>query len=437
MKELVRQAEIAAKSFPSTFANDIVNLNSLKRKFSTTKQAIGKAQAEYLSPFEFNSLRAFKESLRQIYNLENLKEELKRPPDSQLNNLAAYEEISTAIDLKIATIRKSLNVTEMEKLEEKLKTATTYKNIALISHQLFQHNFVIFEEMRKISAEILNKFRKFEEKNKPVVQEVFSISDLKDNLHFQYRSLKTQKETSENQLAGLRIKVISPSRALLIAKNVFLNGNLKKLNAEKRKYEKATKKLESDFDFFQNQKFNFENTEWKNPAEQFQQHYYLVKRKIELEHRQEEIKKWKTSLEDETQRFENLSSSDDAKQKIAIIAASILRKNLPIAQVFDKEKKKFAGINLNLFLCKDRLNFISDLKSKKNYFYRVIPSVNLPQKDQNFVVSLIADALRGENYAVQLVARSTSNNLEMDKDWELMSALDKDELIHKQIFRDL
>jgi hypothetical protein len=73
----------------------------------------------------------------------------------------------------------------------------------------------------------------------------------------------------------------------------------------------------------------------------------------------------------------------------------------------------------------------------ENYFYKIIPSDNLSQKDQNLIVSVIADAVRGENYAVPLVARSSGNNLEMEKDWELLSDLDKDEIRHKQIFRDL
>jgi hypothetical protein len=42
-----------------------------------------------------------------------------------------------------------------------------------------------------------------------------------------------------------------------------------------------------------------------------------------------------------------------------------------------------------------------------------------------------------EPQAAQLVARSSGNNLEMEKDWELMLELDKDEIRHKQISRDL
>ena len=51
--------------------------------------------------------------------------------------------------------------------------------------------------------------------------------------------------------------------------------------------------------------------------------------------------------------------------------------------------------------------------------------------------SLIADAILFEPQAVQLVARSDGNNLEMEKDWEMMSELDKDELINKKIIREL
>jgi type IV secretory pathway VirB4 component len=81
-----------------------------------------------------------------------------------------------------------------------------------------------------------------------------------------------------------------------------------------------------------------------NSAEKFQQSYYLTKTKIELEHRKEELNNWKNKLEDESKRLENLCSSDD-QNKIAIIAASILRKNLPFSKNFEKEKKKFTELH--------------------------------------------------------------------------------------------
>ena len=440
VREKIKQAELTAHRFPSIFTSEVSKLNELKRKFTTTREILEKAQGEYLTPSELKTLRAFKESLRQIYNLEQLKKEIKMPPDSQIKNLEAYEEIIFAITQKIATIRKSLNPLKVARIEEKLQKPCTYKNIALVSHQHFLTSLQILEEMKYISENILEHCRNLEEDSKSMIQATFSLSDIKENLRQQYRYLKIQQEKSEDRLSELRQKVIRPSRAMLIAKNNFLKGDLKKLNAEKRKYEKAVKNFNSDFEFFSEQKLKLENAKVEKYAEKFQQSYYLTKTKIELERRQEKLKKWQTKLDDETNRLENLCATDNAKQKIAIIAASILRKNLPLVQIFDNAKKQLATIKQKLKLTKERLNFVSDNSSKKKYYYRVIETEKLSAKilrDKKTIVSLIADALSGEKNAVQLVARSTGNNLEMEKEWETMSDLNKDELIHKQVFRNL
>ena len=66
--------------------------------------------------------------------------------------------------------------------------------------------------------------------------------------------------------------------------------------------------------------------------------------------------------------------------------------------------------------------------------YKIITPDN---SANNSAASTIADAILNEPHAVQLVARSTGNNLDIDKTWELMSELDKEELIQKKIVRDL
>ena len=71
---------------------------------------------------------------------------------------------------------------------------------------------------------------------------------------------------------------------------------------------------------------------------------------------------------------------------------------------------------------------------KRDTYYKVNSSENL---QNNSAASLIADAILRELQAVQLVARSAENSLEIDKSWELMSELDKDELIQKKILREL
>ena len=82
-----------------------------------------------------------------------------------------------------------------------------------------------------------------------------------------------------------------------------------------------------------------------------------------------------------------------------------------------------------LLILKERLS-----RDKSSIRYKVVSS---GISSNSNAASIIADAILQEPHAVQLVARSIGNNLEMEKDWELMSELDKDELINKKILREL
>ena len=106
-------------------------------------------------------------------------------------------------------------------------------------------------------------------------------------------------------------------------------------------------------------------------------------------------------------------------------------------------KKLVADLSQKLQVAEKRFNALNDNYSrmKQNRVYHVIQPVNDSAKNtsvkENELIAIIVDALMNEPYAVQLVARSSGNNLEMEKDWELMSELDKDELIQKEIVREL
>lgn len=73
-------------------------------------------------------------------------------------------------------------------------------------------------------------------------------------------------------------------------------------------------------------------------------------------------------------------------------------------------------------------------RDKVSTRYRVTCSDKLTN---NQAASLIADAILSDPQAVQLVARFGGDNLEMEKDWEMMSEFDKDEIINKKIIREL
>ena len=97
--------------------------------------------------------------------------------------------------------------------------------------------------------------------------------------------------------------------------------------------------------------------------------------------------------------------------------------------------KKLQNISERLKHTKAQIEIVElQLKSeRRTTYYKILE----PKYSDKTAASLIADAFLGEPQAAQLVARSTANNLEMEKDWELMSDFDKDELLHKKIFRGL
>ena len=102
----------------------------------------------------------------------------------------------------------------------------------------------------------------------------------------------------------------------------------------------------------------------------------------------------------------------------------------------EKVDKRDKEIILRLNHAQDQMNALENriALDKVNTRYRVTVSDTL---SNNQAASLIADAILMEPQAVQLVARFNGNNLEMEKDWELMSELDKDELLDKKIVREL
>ena len=85
---------------------------------------------------------------------------------------------------------------------------------------------------------------------------------------------------------------------------------------------------------------------------------------------------------------------------------------------------------------KDQMNALKNriALDKVNTRYRVTVSDTLTNGQ---AASLIANAILFAPQAVRLVARSNGNNLEIEKDWEMMSEFDKDEIIRQKIIREL
>ena len=215
------------------------------------------------------------------------------------------------------------------------------------------------------------------------------------------------------------------------------------MRTEQEKYKKAFADYERETSETRERELLFSQRKWTNRAELFQAQYYLTKAKINLEETERTLSHSKIHLENELTRLETLCQTQDAQEKIALLAADILHKNLKITMEYESAKKRVGNLYEKLQEAKKRFYaFDEGYRSlKKNRVYRVITTNNDSTKTsdlkENELAAIIADALLGEQYAVPLVVRLDGNFLEMEKDWELMSELDKDELIDKKIVREL
>ena len=379
--------------------------------------------------------------------MEGLLKQLIPPNEKYSEELQAFQTITRGIEKKISDLRSFLAQRNSQywailgKLEEPYRR----KNVELVMHRLLQSDLDVLKELKKTSTAVLKNIDAL--RAKIAVQEIpktiFTAREVRDHLFQQYRSLKKQREAAIDTCNSLMFQRIDPTDAISIAKNFFVHDGFKKLRAEQEKYKKALADYEREASEMREREILFSNRKLNNRAEMFQAQYYLTKAKINLEETGRTLSNSKIRLENELTRLETLCKTQDAQEKIALLAADILHKNLKITLEYEEAKERVGDLYEKLQEAKKRFNAFDEgyRRLKQNRVYRVITtnddSHRTSDLKENELVAIIADALLGEQYAVPLVVCLDGKFLEMEKDWELMSELDKDELIQKKIVREL
>ena len=427
--------------------SSLARIQKLKRELVGFLGAREHARKEYLPATDHLFLLDYENKMRQCEDLDRLSKELIPPTGKYAEDFQVFQTIMRGIGKKISDLRSFLAQSNSQywAILGKLDEPYRRKNVELVMHRLLQNDLDTLRELKKTSTAVLKNVDTLREKIK--VQEIpkmmFTAREIRDNLLLQYRSLKKQREEAIDTCNSLMLKRIFPSEAMSIAKNIFLHDGFKKLRTEQEEYEKALANYEQDVAENGKREIFFNNTNWTNLGVKLQEQYYITKEKINLEETGRKLSDTKIRLENELTRLENLCQTADAKEKIALISAGILHKNFKIVLEYEEARKRVGDLYEKLQEAKKRFNAFDDgyRSLKQNRVYRVITtnddSHRTSSLKENELATIIADALLGEPYAVQLVARFGDNNLEMEKDWEMMSELDKDELINKMMVREL
>ena len=440
-QEFVSQYLLAMKN---KMLKAIAEVNKWKRIIISQHDAEEQAKLEYMSKSEKELWLNYFDTLAQKKQLEEFLKTLRKPDESDKEATRAYEDVVSGIKSKIYTLFiASLKMKKsVEEIQQRLDSPEFKNNIALVTHQILQANTYARKMLKRASEDLdkavddLRNALFVQTMEEP--QTTFKTREVYDLIRQQYRAFKKEKEDLFVEKFNLQRQIISPQRAIFMAKNIFVHGDYKKIREEIRRYKKNEQRLAPKLLAYAKEEKEFQTRDWSVfPRSTFlQAQYYLTKQRTLLEIERGRLDKIKFSLQNKEAELELLCQPHEATRKIEMIAAGILRKNLrfvrQIEEIEAREKEIITRINHadeQMKALKARI-----ARDKINTHYRVTCSDMLPNSK---AASIIADAILMEPQAVQLVARSNGNNLEMEKDWELMSELDKDELLDKKIVREL
>ena len=330
----------------------------------------------------------------------------------------------------------------VEDIKHRLEQPEYRNNILMVTHQILQANTHARKMLKRASEELdkavddLRNALFAQTMEEP--QNIFRTREVYDLIRQQHRALKKEKEESFVAKFHLQRQIISPERAIFMAKNIFVHGDFKRLREEIRRYKKDEQRLTTKLLAYSKEEKEFQTQDWSafSRSTFLQVQYYLTKHRTLLELERSRLDQIKFSLQNKQAELEALCRQPNAVKKIEEIATGILRKNLRFVwqskEVDNRDKEILQRMNHAKEQMKALENRIA--LDKVSTRYRVMVSDTLTK---NQAASLIADAILFEPEAVQLVARSDGNNLEMEKDWELMSEFDKDEIIRQKIIREL
>ena len=452
LKDLMESKEYKSQKFVDPLLADMKNkmltavaqVNKWKRAIISQHDAELQAKMEYMTKSERKLWLKYFETLAQKKHLEHFLQTLKKTDETKKEATCAFEQITSGVKKQIADLDTSLISMKkpVEDIRRRLEEPEFRNNILMVTHQILQANIHARKMLKRANIDLDKAVDDLRNalfvKTLEEPQTSFKTREVYDLIRCQYRALKKEHEDLFVEKFHLQRQVISPQRAIFMAKNIFVRGEYKRLREEMRRYKKNEQRLAPKLLAYAKEEKQFQTQNWSLfPRSTFlQAQYYLTKQRTLLEVEKSRLDQIKLSLQNKQSKLEKLCQPHEAAKKIEEIATSILRKNLRFVRQLEEVENHDKEIIQRMNHAKDQMNALEERVAcdKVNTRYRVTCSDTLPNSK---AVSLIADAILFDPQAVQLVARFSGNNLEMEKDWEMMSEFDKDEIIRKKIIREL
>ena len=290
IKALIESKEYSEQKFVDPILADLKNkmltavaqVNKWKRAIISQHEAEEKAKLEYMTKSERVLWFKYFETLGQKKHLEEFLQTLKKPDESDKEATHAFAQITSGVKNQIADLDTSLSSMKkpVEDIRRRLELPDCRNNILLVTHQILQANTYARKMLKRATIDLDKAvddlrnalFVKTIEEPQPS----FKTREVYDLIRQQYRSLKKEHEDLFVEKFHLQRQIISPERALAMAKNIFVHGDFKRLREEIRRYKKEEQRFAPKL---------LATRDWSVPPRSTfsQKQYYLTKQRTLLE----------------------------------------------------------------------------------------------------------------------------------------------------------
>ena len=258
------QQKLKAKMFTA-----VAEVNKWKRVIISYHDAEEQAKLEYMTKSERELWQRYFETLAQKKQLEEFLQTLKKPTETQTEALKAYNDLVAGVNSKIFSLLSAARLMKksVAEIENRLESPDCKKNILLVTHQILQANLYAKKMLRResdnlahavdaLQNEIFAQTLSDDNKNIYRTREVYDI------IRRQYFGLKKEYERTLEQKFDLQKRIITPQRAIVMAKNVFVSGDLKRLRATIRQYKKDEHQLAQNIVAVTQSEKIFQSRDW-------------------------------------------------------------------------------------------------------------------------------------------------------------------------------
>ena len=189
------------------------------------------------------------ETLGQKKQLEEFLQTLKKPDESKKEEVKAYEELVRGVYSKIFSQLTSARAMKksVEDIRRRLEEPEFRNNILMVTHQILQSNTHARKMLKRASDELDKAVDDLRNalfaKTIQEPQSSFKTREVYDLIRRQYRDLKKEHEDLFVEKFHIQRQIISPERAIFMAKNIFVHGDYKRLREKIRRYKKEEQRL--------------------------------------------------------------------------------------------------------------------------------------------------------------------------------------------------